>query len=116
MIRRPPRSTLFPYTTLFRSVLRARLSPTARHDEPCAGAHPGRAPDRLAIGELGAGGDRARVHHDDIRRLAEGHRAEAARLEHGLELLAVRLVEPAPERRERDGAPAHPYTGSLDWP
>src|SRR3712207_9513393 len=27
MIRRPPRSTLFPYTTLFRSVLRARLRP-----------------------------------------------------------------------------------------
>src|SRR2546428_8437617 len=26
MIRRPPRSTLFPYTTLFRSSLRARLS------------------------------------------------------------------------------------------
>src|SRR2546430_5599163 len=25
MIRRPPRSTLFPYTTLFRSELRARL-------------------------------------------------------------------------------------------
>src|SRR3712207_6915043 len=25
MIRRPPRSTLFPYTTLFRSVLRGRL-------------------------------------------------------------------------------------------
>src|SRR2546422_6917931 len=26
MIRRPPRSTLFPYTTLFRSRLRGRLS------------------------------------------------------------------------------------------
>src|SRR5256885_16248459 len=26
MIRRPPRSTLFPYTTLFRSVARARMS------------------------------------------------------------------------------------------
>src|SRR2546430_11405073 len=26
MIRRPPRSTLFPYTTLFRSRLRAQLS------------------------------------------------------------------------------------------
>src|SRR5256886_17676138 len=26
MIRRPPRSTLFPYTTLFRSTLRSRLS------------------------------------------------------------------------------------------
>src|SRR5256886_17274336 len=25
MIRRPPRSTLFPYTTLFRSMVRARL-------------------------------------------------------------------------------------------
>src|SRR2546430_12896062 len=27
MIRRPPRSTLFPYTTLFRSVRRASLGP-----------------------------------------------------------------------------------------
>src|SRR5256885_15984390 len=27
MIRRPPRSTLFPYTTLFRSLLRLRLRP-----------------------------------------------------------------------------------------
>src|SRR5260370_31976728 len=26
MIRRPPRSTLFPYTTLFRSAVRARLA------------------------------------------------------------------------------------------
>src|SRR5207302_7627865 len=31
MLRRPPRSTLFPYTTLFRSVVeRARLAPVAR--------------------------------------------------------------------------------------
>src|SRR3712207_8149814 len=30
MIRRPPRSTLFPYTTLFRSV-RARAQPVADH-------------------------------------------------------------------------------------
>src|SRR2546426_1724811 len=29
MIRRPPRSTLFPYTTLFRSVLAAAPPPTA---------------------------------------------------------------------------------------
>src|SRR5258708_23864149 len=36
MIRRPPRSTLFPYTTLFRSVLRAghggRGSSSFRHE------------------------------------------------------------------------------------
>src|SRR3712207_8672178 len=32
MIRRPPRSTLFPYTTLFRSLLRgARLEEAPRH-------------------------------------------------------------------------------------
>src|SRR2546430_6643530 len=34
MIRRPPRSTLFPYTTLFRSVLRGRTGagqPAERH-------------------------------------------------------------------------------------
>src|SRR5438093_4037514 len=29
MIRRPPRSTLFPYTTLFRSAIRARRTPWA---------------------------------------------------------------------------------------
>src|SRR3712207_8734693 len=29
MIRRPPRSTLFPYTTLFRSVVRTRKRPIA---------------------------------------------------------------------------------------
>src|SRR5258708_29726922 len=40
MIRRPPRSTLFPYTTLFRSSNRARPSPRPRapttDDSPCA--------------------------------------------------------------------------------
>src|SRR2546430_12489522 len=45
MIRRPPRSTLFPYTTLFRSALRAakdvgrappRRSPRNRSAQGCA--------------------------------------------------------------------------------
>src|SRR5260221_9974012 len=31
MIRRPPRSTLFPYTTLFRSLGRALRTPRERH-------------------------------------------------------------------------------------
>src|SRR2546430_13223103 len=31
MIRRPPRSTLFPYTTLFRSLTLARAGQPARH-------------------------------------------------------------------------------------
>src|SRR3712207_8042586 len=34
MIRRPPRSTLFPYTTLFRS----RTPTLRRHNSPCGGA------------------------------------------------------------------------------
>src|SRR6266498_4812074 len=40
MIRRPPRSTLFPYTTLFRSAARGRGPP--------AGGHRGRGPYRAA--------------------------------------------------------------------
>src|SRR2546430_10673320 len=32
MIRRPPRSTLFPYTTLFRSASRKRSSDAETHD------------------------------------------------------------------------------------
>src|SRR6266496_6041253 len=34
MIRRPPRSTLFPYTTLFRSVSPPPSSPPGHRDEP----------------------------------------------------------------------------------
>src|SRR2546429_1644113 len=40
MIRRPPRSTLFPYTTLFRSIngtIRGRVSDPS--DQPVAGSH-----------------------------------------------------------------------------
>src|SRR2546422_3593928 len=36
MIRRPPRSTLFPYTTLFRSGLRTGTSGTPRRGEMAA--------------------------------------------------------------------------------
>src|SRR2546428_7586265 len=36
MIRRPPRSTLFPYTTLFRSLLFLLATGLARADEPYA--------------------------------------------------------------------------------
>src|SRR2546426_9946162 len=48
MIRRPPRSTLFPYTTLFRSRQLAEflLPPGARDDFADAGAEPHRADAR----------------------------------------------------------------------
>src|SRR3712207_8285268 len=36
MIRRPPRSTLFPYTTLFRSARRSTGRSAAARSRPCA--------------------------------------------------------------------------------
>src|SRR3712207_7794883 len=53
MIRRPPRSTLFPYTTLFRSAaVHARASSRARLDQACPHglrprAYHGLAQDRM---------------------------------------------------------------------
>src|SRR5438309_4209207 len=52
MIRRPPRSTLFPYTTLFRSQQGRRLRLALSHEppDPSAGGQPG--------GDSGGGRDR----------------------------------------------------------
>src|SRR3712207_7899413 len=50
MIRRPPRSTLFPYTTLFRSVGQPHVQPGPGRDAP-GGALRGRGP--LLRGEEG---------------------------------------------------------------
>src|SRR5256885_10529156 len=49
MIRRPPRSTLFPYTTLFRSACLAPLAPV--WPPAVDGAHP-----RGAVGQAHRGG------------------------------------------------------------
>src|SRR2546430_7765143 len=48
MIRRPPRSTLFPYTTLFRSQARPRDPSDRRELHPAADrdVHPRRVPER----------------------------------------------------------------------
>src|SRR3712207_7626118 len=69
MIRRPPRSTLFPYTTLFRSLLPGLRD---RALEPRGGARlPGRrGPERLRPAARGRG------------RRAAAARRRAARLDH----------------------------------
>src|SRR3712207_7056573 len=47
MIRRPPRSTLFPYTTLFRSAgTTTRRRRTARRRRSCSGTEPALRPSR----------------------------------------------------------------------
>src|SRR3712207_8205154 len=60
MIRRPPRSTLFPYTTLFRSRRRLDRRRERRHHR----RQPARAPRRAAAALLGVGG--ARPHARDL--------------------------------------------------
>src|SRR2546430_12100747 len=62
MIRRPPRSTLFPYTTLFRSREGLRHSPSEREAQPAATGYVGCVPaltgsiDReLAVRAVGCG-------------------------------------------------------------
>src|SRR3712207_8312735 len=65
MIRRPPRSTLFPYTTLFRS-----LDPLGEEHEP---------PQRRAVGPVHVVGDEQQrlaggeVRHEPLERLERRH-------------------------------------------
>src|SRR2546425_4109160 len=69
MIRRPPRSTLFPYTTLFRSFRRRRRVPPRPRDRAGpphhAGAARGSAPVRAALC-----GGRSEEHTSELQSLA----------------------------------------------
>src|SRR3712207_7162387 len=78
MIRRPPRSTLFPYTTLFRSL------PSSLSLSPGHGRSDGSG--RLAL-LLAAGGHRAQESHDaDDRRGEERDPIDDRSEEHTSEL------------------------------
>src|SRR2546427_7000750 len=74
MIRRPPRSTLFPYTTLFRS----------RKDRSADDAPAERRPD--IRGELVQDPDRGRQHQEHDRPPKERHGADERSEEHTSEL------------------------------
>src|SRR5256885_6393452 len=83
MIRRPPRSTLFPYTTLFRSITVRRSRRRARDAAPAlgqgeerhssAGAHRGRAGHRQDAPGGGSRRDRARGRDRKSTRLNSSH-------------------------------------------
>src|SRR2546422_7485722 len=64
MIRRPPRSTLFPYTTLFRSP-----DPRGRRRPPTAGAGRARGPTRFASrsSEASSGPERSEEHTSELQ-------------------------------------------------
>src|SRR2546430_10424922 len=78
MIRRPPRSTLFPYTTLFRSLALGRPSPT-QNRRPARGSAlspclqrirslPGhRSPCPLRYLDRGSPGNRSEEHTSELQ-------------------------------------------------
>src|SRR3989449_5620727 len=120
MIRRPPRSTLFPYTTLFRSLPGARarrvqgelLAVLGRDDgggrSRAPRPPPARAVERLAASRrdlrAAAAGDAARV----PERPRRGRRAAPRRREGGdvQGLRAGPLARAAPALRQGAGLPA----------
>src|SRR5947209_16946907 len=98
MIRPPPRSTLFPYTTLFRSLL-AQVAPDLRHV----------AAERLARHDLG--GARARQFDLDHALQSAGARSE----EHTSELqsrqyLVCRLLLEKKKKKKREQSHKYIYT------
>src|SRR3712207_7959821 len=99
MIRRPPRSTLFPYTTLFRSEVAApspqmpnsmRSTPSARSAQPAAAA-------RDAQYLLGPGDQRSEEHTSELQ---------------SRQYLVCRLLLEKKTRRAR-GLPTEPATSDY---
>src|SRR3712207_8947033 len=73
MIRRPPRSTLFPYTTLFRSAVRLLRRAAGPPDRSAGGSReqrarrrgPGGLPARPGDGEAGVGACHLRLRRSE---------------------------------------------------
>src|SRR2546426_7679824 len=76
MIRRPPRSTLFPYTTLFRSHHRIRHPAHAPPRAPRAGPQPARDPGAAPLSAHGADAARAPGEEIRVRERSEEHTSE----------------------------------------
>src|SRR5687767_15558788 len=86
MIRRPPRSPLFPYTTLFRSRPPALAGPRVEDDEEVVGRH-GRS-GRLELDQRLEG-----LHPGPHPQLAEGDLVDLGDLERLVERMVVRSEE-----------------------
>src|SRR2546422_6767563 len=70
MIRRPPRSTLFPYTTLFRSAAPpppAQLRPSRRRAARCRAQPAAGRPRRAAAGRGSARDQRSEEHTSELQ-------------------------------------------------
>src|SRR5256885_4722268 len=71
MIRRPPRSTLFPYTTLFRSAARDEPGDGAARAHRARAGRCGRRRWRKALARLGQARDDRTEFRGSARRLAD---------------------------------------------
>src|SRR3989449_7706575 len=99
MIRRPPRSTLFPYTTLFRSVLAARLGVPFESIRLAQGDS-----DELVFG-AGTGGSRSMMMSGAAIARSEEHTSE---LQSRLHLVCRLLLEKKKKHtNNRRSAPDH---------
>src|SRR2546421_3254532 len=101
MIRRPPRSTLFPYTTLFRSV-------GGEEREPA----PQVVGDAVPEGKAGAGRNASRIAQESQER-SEEHTSE---LQSRSDIVCRLLLEKKKKNdghraRTRDGSPTSSRTG-----
>src|SRR2546430_16769017 len=93
MIRRPPRSTLFPYTTLFRSVGEREIRPNERLTDGSASVF-------LPL--------LRRARHRELRAAADREQRDAARVReraglHGVSDRALRANRRVPEAGEEGG-------------
>src|SRR5699024_11461239 len=93
VLLRLPRSTLFPYTTLFRSRRLRRLRIVGGDDEDAVGSRGGRAPGEVD----GVGGDVVAGAGDDLRPVAD----HAAHDVEQFDLLAIRSEEHTSELQSR---------------
>src|SRR5437879_7254658 len=76
MIRRPPKSTLFPYTTLFRSGCRCHEGRGARHPGSARAVHRARIYFVAQGFVAGCGGGRGRLSRSQICCRSEEHTSE----------------------------------------
>src|SRR5258708_21269735 len=67
MIRRPPRSTLFPYTTLFRSLALSRGAELLILDEPTSGLDPAMTEDVLQALVTHVASERSEEHTSELQ-------------------------------------------------
>src|SRR5258707_4178812 len=101
MIRRPPRSTLFPYTTLFRSA-----SSSSCVHEPCGGVAERERPRCSGFAEIGQRNVRGRRHGGDEDRKSTRLNSTHANISHAAFCLEKKKQpNTVPVTRSTHGAP-----------